>query len=62
MTVQGSPEQCGGAAERSDAQLTGQRLIASVQLVKALGGGWVAPPLPAKGSLADATKIAQNGK
>jgi len=50
------------AAERSDAQLTGQRLIASVQLVKALGGGWVAPPLPAKGSLADATKIAQNGK
>jgi len=37
-------------------------LIASVQLVKALGGGWVAPPLPAKGSLADATKIAQNGK
>ena len=28
------------AAERSNAQLTGQRLIASVQLVKALGGGW----------------------
>jgi multidrug efflux system outer membrane protein len=50
------------AAERRDAQLTGQRLIASVQLVKALGGGWVAPPLPAKGSLADATRIAQNGK
>ncbi len=28
------------AAERANAQLTGQRLIASVQLIKALGGGW----------------------
>ena len=28
------------AAERSQAQLVGQRLIASVQLIKALGGGW----------------------
>jgi multidrug efflux system outer membrane protein len=27
-------------AERANAQLTGQRLIASVQLIKALGGGW----------------------
>jgi multidrug efflux pump len=27
-------------AERGNAQLTGQRLIAAVQLVKALGGGW----------------------
>jgi hydrophobe/amphiphile efflux-1 (HAE1) family protein/NodT family efflux transporter outer membrane factor (OMF) lipoprotein len=27
-------------AERANAQLAGQRLIASVQLVKALGGGW----------------------
>jgi hydrophobe/amphiphile efflux-1 (HAE1) family protein/NodT family efflux transporter outer membrane factor (OMF) lipoprotein len=27
-------------AERADAQLAGQRLIASVQLIKALGGGW----------------------
>ena len=27
-------------AERGDAQLSGQRLIAAVQLVKALGGGW----------------------
>ncbi len=27
-------------AERGSAQLTGQRLIAAVQLVKALGGGW----------------------
>jgi multidrug efflux system outer membrane protein len=50
------------SAERSNAQLIGQRLIASVQLVKALGGGWTAPQLAAKGSLADATKIAQMGK
>ncbi|HUA59501.1 MAG TPA: efflux transporter outer membrane subunit, partial [Verrucomicrobiae bacterium] len=28
------------AAERANAQLAGQRLIASVQLIKALGGGW----------------------
>ena len=27
-------------SERADAQLMGQRLIASVQLIKALGGGW----------------------
>jgi hydrophobe/amphiphile efflux-1 (HAE1) family protein/NodT family efflux transporter outer membrane factor (OMF) lipoprotein len=27
-------------AERANAQLTGQRLIAAVQLIKALGGGW----------------------
>ncbi|MEW6307185.1 MAG: efflux transporter outer membrane subunit [Verrucomicrobiota bacterium] len=27
-------------AERASAQLSGQRLIASVQLIKALGGGW----------------------
>lgn len=28
------------AAQRNQAQLTGQRLVASVQLIKALGGGW----------------------
>ncbi|HEU5395701.1 MAG TPA: efflux transporter outer membrane subunit, partial [Verrucomicrobiae bacterium] len=28
------------AAERANAELTGQRLIASIQLIKALGGGW----------------------
>jgi len=27
-------------AERANAQLTGERLIAAVQLIKALGGGW----------------------
>ena len=31
-------------AERSNAQLTGQRLNAAVQLIKALGGGWEAAP------------------
>ena len=35
-------------AERADAQLTGQRLAASVQLVKALGGGWTELQLYAK--------------
>jgi len=30
--------------ERSNAQLAGQRLIAAVQLIKALGGGWDAAP------------------
>jgi outer membrane protein, multidrug efflux system len=28
------------SAQRAQAQLAGQRLIASVQLIKALGGGW----------------------
>ncbi len=34
-------------AERANALLAGQRLIASVQLIKALGGGWSAQELPA---------------
>ena len=28
-------------AERANAQLAGQRLIAAVQLIKTLGGGWL---------------------
>jgi outer membrane protein TolC len=27
-------------AERASARITGQRLVTSVQLIKALGGGW----------------------
>jgi hydrophobe/amphiphile efflux-1 (HAE1) family protein/NodT family efflux transporter outer membrane factor (OMF) lipoprotein len=34
--------------ERGNAQLTGQRLIATVQLIKALGGGWTEDELGAK--------------
>jgi multidrug efflux system outer membrane protein len=34
------------AAERANAELAGQRLIAAVQLIKALGGGWTAWPVP----------------
>lgn len=37
------------AAERLSAQLGGQRLLAAVFLVKALGGGWQAPPALAAG-------------
>lgn len=33
------------AAERANAQLAGQRLIAAVQLIKALGGGWSEPQI-----------------
>lgn len=36
------------SAERITEQLTGQRLVAAVQLIKALGGGWTAQPLFAK--------------
>jgi len=33
-------------AERDSARLTGQRLVTSVQLIKALGGGWADSALP----------------
>jgi outer membrane protein TolC len=33
-------------AERDSARLTGQRLLTSVQLIKALGGGWADSGLP----------------
>jgi len=35
-------------AERANAQLAGQRLIATVQLIKALGGGWQMDTMVAK--------------
>jgi multidrug efflux system outer membrane protein len=34
-------------AERANAELAGQRLIATVQLIKALGGGWDQRPIVA---------------
>ncbi len=36
------------ASERQLAQLAGQRLMVTVQLIKAMGGGWEAPPGPAR--------------
>jgi hydrophobe/amphiphile efflux-1 (HAE1) family protein/NodT family efflux transporter outer membrane factor (OMF) lipoprotein len=48
-------------AERAEAQLAGQRLIASVQLVKALGGGWTTQELFASSATA-ANKSASNQK
>jgi multidrug efflux system outer membrane protein len=33
-------------AERESARLTGRRLVTSVQLIKALGGGWADSSLP----------------
>ena len=38
------------ATERANAQLAGQRLIASVQLIKALGGGWRTEEIIARAS------------
>jgi multidrug efflux pump len=35
-------------AERANAQLAGQRLITTVQLIKALGGGWTSGDAPGK--------------
>jgi multidrug efflux system outer membrane protein len=45
-------------AERADAQLTGRRQVAAVQLIKALGGGWSQKELfaQAKGVPADASR------
>lgn len=34
------------SAERESARITGQRLVTSVQLIKALGGGWAASTVP----------------
>jgi len=44
-------------SERANAQLAGLRLIASVQLIKALGGGWEYQSLlaPSRNQLAERT-------
>jgi outer membrane protein TolC len=34
--------------ERTQTQISGQQMVASVALVKALGGGWLGVPNPAK--------------
>jgi multidrug efflux system outer membrane protein len=44
------------AAQRNQAQLAGQRLIASVQLIKALGGGWTDEQLLARSGATKATR------
>jgi multidrug efflux system outer membrane protein len=41
------------AAERANAQLAGQRLITTVQLIKALGGGWNVRQLAARDAVAN---------
>ncbi len=46
-------------AERGRAQLTGQRLAASVQLIKALGGGWQTSELQTSLSSAQTTPQAR---
>ena len=43
-------------AERANAELAGQRLIASVQLIKALGGGWEATTLQSSLARVEARK------
>ncbi len=48
------------SAERASAQLAGQRLIAAVQLIKALGGGWTQQQLLAN-SAPDPTRPANSG-
>jgi outer membrane protein, multidrug efflux system len=45
--------------ERSNAQLAGQRLVAAVQLIKALGGGWNADPGLAQASTAPAPTLSK---
>ncbi len=48
------------SAERANAQLAGQRLIAAAQLIKALGGGWDEQQILAQSSLNRVTAPARN--
>ncbi len=49
-------------AERANAQLAGQRLIAAVQLIKALGGGWTEQQILASGGSINAQLATGNQK
>jgi multidrug efflux system outer membrane protein len=49
-------------AERANAQLAGQRLIASVQLIKALGGGWRSQQILASATPINLQLVAGNRK
>ena len=50
------------SAERDNAQLIGQRLIASVQLIKALGGGWDERDVYATAMVTTVQPVASNQK
>ena len=50
------------SAERANAQLAGQRLIASVQLIKALGGGWSEQQILASAVSANSQPLAASRK
>src|SRR5256885_1242881 len=49
-------------AERANAQLAGQRLIAAIQLVKALGGGWTEQQILANATTRNAQPTIENRK
>ena len=48
------------SAERANAQLAGQRLIAAVHLIKALGGGWTEQQILANASYRNAQPTTKN--
>ena len=50
------------SAERANAQLAGQRLIAGVQLIKALGGGWTEQQILANAASVNSKPLAANQK
>ena len=46
--------------ERTNAQLAGQRLVAAVQLIKALGGGWNAAPVLSQANARPETTLSKS--